>query len=89
MIKHTAKWRLDRRVPLTVLVALLVQFAAAIVWATQLDARVDMIERHAMDGSGLSVRFARLEERLEFLKQDMSFLKTQLDQLNQHLLRLR
>ena len=86
MHKHE-RWTLERRIPLTLLVMLVLQLAATVVWASQLDARVDGIEKHYLASNGLGEKFTRLEERLEFLKQDLAFMKNQLEQLNQRLLR--
>lgn len=78
---------MERRVPAAVLITLLIQLGAALIWATQLEARVNGAEQRALDGRGLSEKFARLEERLEFLKQDIGGVKNQLVQMNERLLR--
>ncbi|MDX2073501.1 MAG: hypothetical protein SFX19_03940 [Alphaproteobacteria bacterium] len=38
-------WRLDRRVPLGMVLAIALQLGAALVWAAQLDTRVARIEK--------------------------------------------
>lgn len=39
------KWRLERRVPPALIFAMLLQIAAGLAWAAQLDARVARIEK--------------------------------------------
>jgi hypothetical protein len=42
---HERQWRVDKRVPLALLFACLLQVAAGLVWAAQLDTRVARIEK--------------------------------------------
>lgn len=67
-------WHLDKKVPLSIIVALLVQTAALIMWGTKLDSRVATIEQsvnsHTLTietmkqtQSQISVGLARIEER--------------------------
>jgi len=79
--------RMDRRLPFAVIVTLLVQAAGALVWATELDARVNGLEQQLVTSSSLNEKFARLEERLENMKQDIEGIKHQLDHLTDRLLK--
>lgn len=79
-------WRFDKRIPIALLLSLLLQLAGALVWATQLDARVDSLEQTAMAGSGLSEKFARLEERLDSVKQNIVTVRQQLEQITDKLM---
>ena len=79
-------WMVDRRVPIAVIVTLLVQMGGALVWATQLDARVADMERASITGANLNEKFARLEERLDNMKQDTAAMKRQLDHLTERLI---
>lgn len=38
-------WQMERRVPLTVVLAIIVQIGAGLIWAAQLDVRVARIEK--------------------------------------------
>lgn len=78
---------MKNQVPWAVIITLLMQFIAVIVWATQLDARVGTIEQQSVSTRGLNEKFARLEERLDNMKQDLSGMKRQLDKLTERLLR--
>ncbi|MDE3060250.1 MAG: hypothetical protein KGJ06_04505 [Pseudomonadota bacterium] len=80
-------WKVDRRVPVAVILALLVQMGGALIWATQLDARVGDIERVATGTSSLNEKFARLEERLKDMKDNIDGMRRQLDQLTDRVLK--
>jgi uncharacterized membrane-anchored protein YhcB (DUF1043 family) len=80
------KWKLDKRIPIGVIIGLGIQLAAALVWATQLDARVNRVELQIYNQSGLNERFARLEERLDNVKEDTNTVKQLLAQLAENLL---
>ena len=76
-------WRIDKRVPVAVIIAMALQIAGILVWATQLDARVAGVE-HQMSGESLLMeKFARLEERLEFLKRDVESINKKIDAIHE------
>ena len=78
---------MKKQIPWAIVFTLLMQFIAVIVWATQLDARVGTMEQQSVSTSSLHEKFARLEERLDHMKQDLSGMKRQLDRLTERLLR--
>jgi len=78
-------WTVDRRVPIAVIVTLLIQMGGALVWATQLDARVGDVERQEITSANLNEKFARLEERLDDMKQNLAAMKRQLDHVTDRL----
>jgi hypothetical protein len=75
------KWKLDRRIPLAVIIMLLLQIASALVWATQLDARVSHMEHQSISIISVNEKFIRLEERLDNMKQDMVYIRRQLERI--------
>ncbi len=72
---------MDRHVPVAVIFTLLLQMAGALIWATQLDARVQYVEGQSAEIAQSSERLARIEERLQFMKQDVEAIRRQLDNL--------
>ncbi len=70
----------QRRVPAALIMTLLMQAAGALIWATHLEARVGQVERQSVSAALLQEKFARLEERLDALKDT-------LEDLRRHLLR--
>ena len=75
------------RVHYSVIVTLLVQAASVLIWATQLDARVNGMEQRCAGNPALGEKFARLEERLDGMKQDIGGVKQQLDHITDRLLK--
>ena len=61
----------------------LMQGCMILIWATQLDARVNGVEQQIFNSRNLNEKFAKLEERLDDVKQGMSDIKRQIEQLTQ------
>lgn len=80
------KLTLGRHIPLTVVFTLLVQAGGILIWATQLDARVNVIEQQSMNTTSMNEKFARLEERLDGMRQNIDDMKRQLNRLTDRLL---
>ena len=69
-------WHLDKKVPLSIIIALLIQTAALVMWGAKLDMRVAAVEVKAADQqvvieamrdsqTSLKVSLTRIEERQE------------------------
>lgn len=69
-------WHLDKKVPLSIILALMVQTGALVMWGAKLDMRVAAVEVKAADQqvvieamrdsqTGLKVSLTRIEERQE------------------------
>lgn len=86
MKKLSDGWKIDRHIPVAVILTLLIQVGGVLIWATQLDARVSGIEQQAISSNTLNEKFARLDERLDNMKQDIAGIKRQLDKLTDRLL---
>ena len=71
------------RIPLTLISMVLMQGCMILIWATQLDARVNGVEQQIFNSRNLNEKFAKLEERLDDVKQGMSDIKRQIEQLTQ------
>lgn len=74
-------WRLERRVPLAVLGAIILQCGGVVVWATWQEARLQAVERSQAQQSGLNEKFARLEERIDSLRGDIARLSKQVERV--------
>lgn len=81
------KFKMERRIPLTVIAVLLVQLASALIWATQLEARVSGVEKESVSANALNEKFARLDERLDGMKQNLEEMKHQIDRITDRLLK--
>lgn len=80
-------WQFDRRISLAIILTLFMQFGGAVFWAAQIDARVMRIEQQTQTMPRLNERFARLEERLDNVKQDTDALKRLLANIAEKILR--
>lgn len=74
------QWRLDRRIPLAVIMAMVLQAVAALVWATKLDARVAVLEDNRAEARVISEQVARVEERIEALRGEIGDLRGRIEE---------
>jgi hypothetical protein len=58
------KWQLERKIPLGIIIAIILQTLTAIWWAAKLDSRVVMQEEWFQKNQHLAEKVFRLEERL-------------------------
>lgn len=52
-------WHLDKKVPISLIAAIALQTMIALIWATKIDSRVDMLERQ---NSSQDTRITKMEE---------------------------
>ena len=57
------RWRLDRQVSVGLIVAIVLQAAAALMWAGRASARLDDMQRRLDTQAPVAERLARLEEQ--------------------------
>jgi hypothetical protein len=81
-----SQWKIDRHVPIALIVALCLQLISALIWATKLDARVTQIEQQSISTRSFAERFARIEERLNSVSQDTHMVKQLLSRLSERLI---
>ena len=74
-------WHLDRRVPLALIVALVLQTGGMAWWAATLENRVEHLEEQIATSSSLGERLTRVEERLGNLKEDTANIERYMRQL--------
>lgn len=63
-------WQLERRIPLTLVFALVMQGAGLVIWGTYLQARVD-----ALAAADVVPRLVRIEERLDAVRDELKLLR--------------
>lgn len=69
-----SKWKLDRTVPLAMVIGMAMQFAGFVWFASDLNTRVKQLE-----GSQVSAeRAGRIEEQVSGLREDLADIKTDL-----------
>ena len=73
-------WRLDKRIPVSLLAMLAFQTAGLLIWGVHLDSRVTANEMALADFKSGAIKaesFARLDEKMNGVKDDISSLKTE------------
>jgi Tfp pilus assembly protein PilO len=80
-------WKVDKRIPIALIITLGMQMIGAVIWATELDARVGVIERQRYDGAQLKEQFARLDERLDSVRQELDRMNHRLDKITERLIK--
>jgi len=58
-------WHFDKRVPLALIFAILVQTGAALWWAAGVNARVEQLERQVISSAPTIERIVRLETKMD------------------------
>ena len=66
-----ARWHLEKRVPIALIVAMFVQSAGLVWWVSKLDSRVAAVETFAVDNKGLLTDSAVLKTRLDNIERSL------------------
>jgi len=75
-----------KRLPAALVFTFLMQGSGILVWATHLEARVSSVEQQSVNAVMLNEKFARLDERLAYVKQGIEDVRAQLQLINKHLM---
>jgi hypothetical protein len=76
-----AHWHLDRRIPIALLLGLVLQSFAIAWWASDVSARVTMLERHSIATAPQGDRLTRVEVRIEAVQGDVTEIKSDIKRL--------
>ena len=87
MKKSNHGWKIDKHIPIAVIITILVQVIGIFVWAASLEARVAHVEKQNTSNEHHTEKLARIEERLEYMKQDTEAIKKQLGFITNRLMR--
>jgi len=82
-VMQQEQWHLDKRVPIGIILALLVQtitfFTIAAAWKTSVDGRIERLEELASDSSQQGDRILILEQQLRYIVESLSRIEKKLD----------
>ena len=82
-------WHLDKRVPVALIIAILLQTAGAIWWAANISSRVDHVERRTVSLEDADRRMAdtavRVAETLAAIKTSQDDTRRALDRIERHI----
>jgi|SRR5580698_11425013 hypothetical protein len=70
-------WKIDKRIPVPMLLAILAQTMAIVIWGTHLDDRVVMLERTSVT----TEQYAHVDEKMNTVKDNMSTMKDDVSSL--------
>ena len=72
------RWQWDRKIPIGLVVAMILQTLTAIWWAAKLDTRVVMQEEWFQKNQQLAEKVFRLEERIISLHEELECLEARI-----------
>ena len=72
------RWQWDRKIPIGLVVAMILQTLTAIWWAAKLDTRVVMQEERFQKNQQLAEKVFRLEERIISLHEEINELEARI-----------
>jgi len=75
-------WHLDKRVPIALIAAMVLQTAGALLWAGAAMQRIDYLEREVIASATIGERTARVEEQIRYLRQSVDRIETKVDGLS-------
>lgn len=70
-----ARWHLDKRIPIALIIALLSQTAGAIWWARGIEAKVEMLEKATASAAPQADRLTRVEVKLDVVQENLAEIK--------------
>jgi hypothetical protein len=73
--KMSQGWFLSKQIPITVIVALLIQTAGVVWWASSIDSKLKVQESWIQRNRNVAAEMARLEERVKYLQQELQELE--------------
>lgn len=73
------RWHLDKRVPIALIAALMLQFAGVVAWGTQMTARVSQLEQ-------IAGNFREDRDRLIRIETDVTAIDRRLERMEDRLL---
>lgn len=78
----TSSWHLDKNVPITIIVTLLLQFATALWFFSKMDSRIEYLERARLEQQGVdAAQDTRLNDTVRTIREDVRDLNQKLDRL--------
>lgn len=74
-----AKWHVDRKVPVALIVTIFLMFAGqtatALVWASKMDSRVEQLEKQTTSSAPNADRLTRVEVKVEAVQSGITEIK--------------
>jgi hypothetical protein len=71
MVMTRESWHLDKTVNVSIILVLLVQFGAAVVWYSSVNNRLDNVEKAIAGDSTQEKRLIQLETKFDYIKETL------------------
>lgn len=81
---NTTGWTIDKRIPIALLGAILLQALVLTVWGTHLEDRVYSLEHT----SATTEQYARVDEKMQTMKDDLGTVKKDMQDIKEDIRRL-
>jgi hypothetical protein len=73
------EWKIDKHIPIAVILAMVMQTFAIIWWAAQMEARVNVLEMQTAQNTLVIDRVSRVEEKVSALRESSRRIEQKLD----------
>ena len=77
------RFRLDRRIPVALVFAFVLQTGGALFWAGSAAQRISEVERQTQANATAAERVVRLEEKVSAMHQQLSRIELKIDRLSE------
>jgi hypothetical protein len=82
-VMQREQWHLDKKVPLGIIIALVIQtvtfFTIAAAWKTSVDVRIERLEETAVDSNKQADRILILEQKFSYIVESLGRIEKKLD----------
>lgn len=75
------EWKIDKHIPIAVILAMVMQTFAIIWWAAQMEARVGVLETQTAQNTLVIDRVSRVEEKVSALRESSQRIEQKIDQM--------
>lgn len=75
------EWKIDKHIPIAVIMAMVMQTFAIIWWAAQMEARVNVLETQTAQNTLVIDRVSRVEEKVSALRESNQRIEQKIDQM--------
>lgn len=69
-------WSVDKKIPLALIVSMFIQTVCVVWWASDINSRVDVLEKQQTSSAGQAEIVIRLDERLNNVQRDVTDIKS-------------
>lgn len=76
---QTSKWHLDRTVNVAVLIALFAYFVGGVLWYSQTNSRLSILELNQLKDESQERRLIQLETKFDYIKEILGSIQSKLD----------